>query len=63
MTSRWRIAPSEGPYTEYDGKKGANGAFQCVYTDDIHHALHIVGEHMQTHLGTDMLERPGEEMV
>ena len=29
---------------------------------DPHHAFQVVGEHVQAHLGTDVLKRAGQEM-
>ena len=35
MTFKWRILPSETPYMEFDGKKGAGSAYECLDTDEV----------------------------
>ena len=33
-----------------------------VDAEDVDHSLHIVGQHLQAHLGFDLFESPGQEM-
>ena len=35
---------------------------ECSNTDDVHHPLHVVGEHLQTHLGAYLGQGLGEEV-
>ena len=61
MTSRCRVSSPQGAYSEHD--KGTDGLYEGFDSHDVDHALQIVGEYMQTHLGTDMLESPGQEVI
>src|ERR1700723_426466 len=47
---------------------GGNGPRSCKNmisdaAEDIDHSLHIVGQHLQAHLGFDLFEGPGQEVV
>src|SRR3546814_8369330 len=43
-------------------RSDGDGLHQRCDTEDIDHALHIVGEHLQAHLGFDLFEGPHQEM-
>ena len=46
------------------GRRGRSAAIACIsgLTPNIDHSLHIVGQHLQAHLGSDLFEGPGQEV-
>ena len=35
---------------------GAHDGYQAAAAEDLHHALHVVGQHVQRHFGADVLQ-------
>lgn len=48
--------------TKIRASSGPDGLDQVCSSHQVHHALEIVGQHMQAHLGTDMFQGFGQEM-
>src|SRR5271156_5618791 len=42
---------------------GSNCLHEPFGAEDADHALHVVGKNLQTHLGSDLIERFGQEVV
>ena len=43
-------------------RSGRDRLHQRLDAEDIDHSLHIVGQHLQAHLGFDLFEGPGQEV-
>ena len=60
------LAPDLADWVRILAKKDGLLRRHCLHqgfcTEDLHHLLQVVGEHMQAHLGADARQRLGEEV-
>src|SRR5712671_5808562 len=46
----------------YARRSGSDRRHQRSHTDDRDHPLYVVGQNVEAHLGSDLVERPGQEV-